>query len=87
MQKKITKKEEKRANDLKVKFSKVHNEIFEIQKQIERLNLQSESLILHLESLRQEEKKFMNDLSEKYGSGTLDPLQMTYTTNEREKQI
>ena len=83
MEKKITKKEESRANQIKVEFFEVHSQIGQIQKEMDLMNQKAESLIEKLGSLRKEEVKFMESLKEKYGEGTLVPFTLTYKINEK----
>lgn len=84
MEKKITKEEEKKAIRIKKEFSKVHDQISSIQEEMGLLNQKAEELIKKLESLRSEESKFVESLSEKYGDGILDPFKMTYKTIKNE---
>ena len=84
MEKKITPEEEKRANQIKVEFTEVHNQIAKIQEEMEDLNRKAESLILSLESIRKDESDFVKELEEKYGEGFLDPFNMTYTIKNNE---
>ena len=81
MNKKISTKEKQKAQDLKSEFSKVHDQISEIQDQMFQLNTKAENLIEQLEKLRGEERNFMESLRKKYGEGSLDPMSLTYTTN------
>ena len=54
MNKKISTKEKQKAQDLKSEFSKVHDQISEIQDQMFQLNTKAENLIEQLEKLRGE---------------------------------
>ena len=90
MDKKISPKEEKRANQIKNEFSEVHTQISNIQEEMNLLNKKAEKLIHSLELIRKEELDFLNSLTEKYGEGSLDPFKMTYKiieNNERKEQI
>ena len=74
----LTPKEAKKANDLKLEFSKVRSEIQEVEKKMESLNFEAGTLIQKLEGLRDDEKNLMEFLQEKYGPGTLDPIKLIY---------
>jgi hypothetical protein len=47
---------------------------------MERLTHKAGTLVRELERLRDEEKKFVEDLQEKYGEGKLDPYKLVYTS-------
>lgn len=85
MDKKISAKEEKEANDLKSRFNEVHDQIFKIQEEINSLNEKSKDLLQDLKGLRDEEIEFMLKLKTKYGEGSLNPFTMIYTKKENEK--
>lgn len=85
MDKKISVKEEKEANDLKSRFNEVHDQIFKIQEEINSLNEKSKDLLQDLNELRDEEIEFMLKLKNKYGEGSLNPFTMIYTKKENEK--
>lgn len=84
MEKKITKKEEKEANKIKSNFIEVHNQISQIQQEMNLLNQKAEGLIEKLQILRKEESNFIFLLEKKYGEGILDPFNMTYKIKENE---
>lgn len=84
MEKRITREEESRANKIKGEFIEVHDQISEIQKEMDLLNERSKFLIGRLETLREDESKFILSLEEKYGQGTLDPFKMIYKIKENE---
>ena len=78
MKKRLTKKEFNKAEMIKVEFSRVRDEISEIQEKMEALNLQAGTLMRELEDLREAEREFIKDLTKKYGDGKLDPFSMIY---------
>lgn len=78
MQKRLTKKEFNKAEMIKAEFSRVRDEISEIQEKMNHLNLEAGTLLRELESLREAEKEFVDDLGKKYGDGKLNPFTMTY---------
>jgi len=84
MKKNLTTKEEKRARNLKTKFTDVHAQIQGVQIEIEMMNRRAESLIKELNELREEEIKFIGDLGTKYGPGKLDPFTLIYKIEENE---
>jgi len=84
MEKNLTIKEEKRARNLKIKFTDVHAQIQGVQIEIEMMNKRAETLIKQLNELRDEEIEFVKDLESKYGPGKLDPFTLIYDTKEDE---
>lgn len=86
MEKNLTTQEEKRARNLKTKFTSVHSQIQGVQIEIELMNKRAEELIKHLNELRDEEVEFVKDLESKYGKGKLDPFTLIYETKENGKK-
>ena len=84
MEKNLNTKEEKRARNLKTKFTDVHAQIQGVQLEIEMMNKRAEGLIKHLNELRDEEIEFVKDLESKYGPGKLNPFTLIYDTKENE---
>ena len=84
MEKNLNIKEEKRARNLKTKFTDVHAQIQGVQLEIEMMNKRAEGLIKHLNELRDEEIEFVKDLESKYGPGKLNPFTLIYDTKENE---
>jgi septation ring formation regulator EzrA len=82
MEKKITEDELSNIRRIMRDFSFVHHQINEISSEINNLNKKSENLVDNLEKIRKEESEFLGILSEKYGSGILDPFKMVYITQE-----
>jgi Skp family chaperone for outer membrane proteins len=76
----LTSDEKKLANDLKVRFAEVRSEIRSIEEEMESLTHKAGTLVRDLEHLRDEEKRFIQDLQQKYGEGKLDPYKLVYTT-------
>ncbi len=85
MEKKITTPEKKRAEKIKEQFSEIHQEISQVQSEMDQLNQKAEGLIKILGDLREEEKKFIGSLEEKYGKGSLDPFKMIYKIEEQKQ--
>ena len=84
MEKNLNIKEEKRARNLKTKFTDVHAQIQGVQIEIEMMNKRAEGLIKQLNELREEEIEFVKDLESKYGPGKLNPFTLIYDTKENE---
>ena len=84
MEKNLNTKEEKRARNLKTKFTDVHAQIQGVQIEIEMMNKRAEGLIKQLNELRDEEIEFVKDLESKYGPGKLNPFTLIYDTKENE---
>jgi ribosomal protein S24E len=84
MEKNLNIKEEKRARNLKTKFTDVHAQIQGVQIEIEMMNKMAEGLIKQLNELRDEEIEFVKDLESKYGPGKLNPFTLIYDTKENE---
>ena len=84
MEKNLNRKEEKRARNLKTKFTDVHAQIQGVQIEIEMMNKRAEGLIKQLNELRDEEIEFVKDLESKYGPGKLNPFTLIYDTKENE---
>jgi hypothetical protein len=84
MEKNLNTKEEKRARNLKTKFTDVHAQIQGVQLEIEMMNKRAEGLIKQLNELRDEEIEFVKDLESKYGPGKLNPFTLIYDTKENE---
>ena len=85
MEKNLNRKEEKRARNLKTKFTDVHAQIQGVQIEIEMMNKRAEGLIKQLNELRDEEIEFVKDLESKYGPGKLNPFTLIYDTKENEE--
>jgi hypothetical protein len=74
----LTNVEKERLLRLSKKFIKVHQDIFKIEDSIKSMQERSYKLIDELEKCRNSEKDFIKDLTQKYGSGSLDPLTLTW---------
>jgi uncharacterized coiled-coil DUF342 family protein len=85
MNKEITTSEKKRAEEIKGQFSEVHQEISQIQSEMDHLNQKAEGLIKILEKLREEEREFISSLEKKYGRGSLDPFEMIYKIEDHQQ--
>jgi len=74
----LTNVEKERLVRLSKQFIKVHQDILKIEDTIKSMQERSYKLIDELEKCRNSEKDFIKDLTQKYGSGSLDPLTLTW---------
>lgn len=78
MQTPLTQDEMISAEDLKIQFSRVLEDISIVDVKIKNLQTEAGHLLTKLENLRNSEKAFMTRLSDKYGSGALEPFKLIY---------
>ena len=83
---KFTEKELQTLNDLQVKYNTITNQFgqlaiakLNLDKQTEVVNDQEFKLQEELDQAREEEQKILNDITEKYGPGQLDPQSGVFT--------
>ena len=83
---KFTEKELQSLNDLQVKYNTITNQFgqlaiakLNLEKQTEVVNDQEFKLQEELEQAREEEQGILNDITEKYGPGQLDPQTGVFT--------
>ena len=83
---KFTEKELQTLNDLQVKYNTITNQFgqlaiakLNLEKQTEVVNDQEFKLQEELEQAREEEQGILNDITEKYGPGQLDPQSGVFT--------
>ena len=83
---KFTEKELESLNDLQVKYNTITNQFgqlaiakLNLEKQTEVVNDQEFKLQEELEQAREEEQGILNDITEKYGPGQLDPQSGVFT--------
>tara|TARA_Y100000310_G_scaffold95816_1_gene93603 strand:- start:396 stop:701 length:306 start_codon:yes stop_codon:yes gene_type:complete len=83
---KFTEKELQSLNDLQVKYNTITNQFgqlaiakLNLEKQTEVVNDQEFKLQEELEQAREEEQGILNDITEKYGPGQLDPQSGVFT--------
>ena len=72
---------------LSSKYITVHNEIIKVEKSIKQLEEKSADLIKELEECRNDEKKFMEIMAEKYGPGSLNPMNLCWEKKLNENVI
>ena len=83
---KFTEEELQSLNDLQVKYNTITNQFgqlaiakLNLDKQTEVVNDQEFKLQEELDQAREEEQKILNDITEKYGPGQLDPQSGVFT--------
>ena len=83
---KFTEKELESLNDLQVKYNTITNQFgqlaiakLNLEKQTEVVNDQEFKLQEELDQAREEEQGILNDITEKYGPGQLDPQSGVFT--------
>lgn len=75
---KLTKKEKEIANNLKLKFSIIREELQIVEVKMLDLDKEAGTLVRKLELLRDQENDLRTNLENKYGQGKLDPINLTY---------
>jgi hypothetical protein len=75
---KLTKKEKEIANNLKLKFSIIREELQIVEVKMIDLDKEAGTLVRKLELLRDQENDLRTNLENKYGQGKLDPINLTY---------
>ena len=83
---KFTEEELQSLNDLQVKYNTITNQFgqlaiakLNLEKQTEVVNDQEFKLQEELDQAREEEQGILNDITEKYGPGQLDPQSGVFT--------
>ena len=83
---KFTEEELQSLNDLQVKYNTITNQFgqlaiakLNLEKQTEVVNDQEFKLQEELEQAREQEQEILNDITEKYGPGQLDPQSGVFT--------
>jgi oligoribonuclease NrnB/cAMP/cGMP phosphodiesterase (DHH superfamily) len=75
----LQEKEISEAKSITNDFRSVHDEIMSIQEKMDGLQKESSFLIEKLNHIRSREENFIEDLKNKYGKGSLNPFDLTYT--------
>ncbi len=78
MEMELSKKEKEIANDLKLKFSIVREELQIVESKMLELDKEAGTLVRKLELLRDQESELRLNLEKKYGQGKLDPINLIY---------
>ena len=87
--KKFTEEEMKEIKAIQEKYVSLQRDLGQLsiarirmEQQIEEMNDAEEKLIAAFKKTQEDEKKFIDKVTEKYGEGTLDPQTGTFTPNK-----
>jgi len=81
---KFTEDELKQVQNFQTNYASIQNQFGQIKMAVLRLEQQEIDLEGSLKSLQDEEKKFLDKITEKYGQGTLNPETGVFTPNKSE---
>lgn len=79
---KLTKTEKDEIVKLSTDFVSIHQEMRQIEGEIEKLRKKADLLEKNLNGCREKEKKFTKKLYSKYGEGRLDPINLEWVSGE-----
>ena len=79
---KFTDEELKSIEDIRVKYSEITQRFGQLSLTEYNLELQVKKAHTDFESIRAEEQKVLNGITEKYGPGTLDPNTGVFTPSD-----
>ena len=79
---KFTDEELKSIEDIRVKYSEITQRFGQLSLTKYNLDLQEKKAHTDFESIRAEEQKVLNAITEKYGPGTLDPNTGVFTPSD-----
>lgn len=82
----LTPQEREKIMSLSKDFVEIHQAIMKVEETIKEMESLASTLIEKLDSCRGEEFRFVSELSDKYGEGTLNPFTLTWEIKE-EKEI
>jgi len=74
----LTREEKSTIMEISSEFIDIHREIVTVEETIKRMTERSSDLIDKLERCRERERAFVCSLSDKYGDGELDPMNLTW---------
>lgn len=74
----LTGEEKNVIMEISSEFIDIHREIVTVEDTIKRMTERSTDLINKLERCREKERQFVCSLSEKYGDGELDPMNLSW---------
>jgi hypothetical protein len=83
----LTSDEKNEILDLSRDFVSIHHEIVVVEKEIKRLEELSSELISRLSECRERETIFTNNLSAKYGEGSLDAINLAWKKEELVNEV
>jgi hypothetical protein len=81
---KFTEDELKQVQDIQANYVNVQNQFGQLKMAQIRLDNQEVELEDSLKSIQDEEKKFLDGITDKYGQGTLNPETGVFTPNKSE---
>ena len=81
---KFTKEELKQVKNIQTSYASVQNQFGQLKLAQIRLDKQEVDLENALTSIQEEEKKFLDGITEKYGQGSLNPETGVFTPNKSE---
>ena len=76
--KNLTREEKNVIMEISTEFIDIHREIVTVEETIKRMTERSSELIEKLERCREKERVFVCSLSDKYGDGELDPMNLAW---------
>jgi len=82
----LTSQEREKIMSLSKDFVEIHQEIMKVEETIKEMESRASSLVSKLDSCRNEEFRFVSELSDKYGEGSLNPFTLTWEI-KKEKEI
>ena len=81
---KFTKDELTQVQNIQKSYANVQNQFGQLKMAQLRLDEQEVDLELNVKSIQDEEKKFLDGITEKYGQGSLNPETGVFTPNKSE---
>lgn len=78
---KLNKTEKEEIIELSNEFVSIHQEIMNIEDEIQKSREKADQLIRILEQCREKEKDFTKKMYSKYGEGRLDPINLKWIKN------
>ena len=79
---KFTEEELKQVQNIQASYSNIQNQFGQLKMAQIRLDNQEIDLENSLQKIKEEEKKFLDSITDKYGQGTLDPETGVFTPTE-----
>lgn len=83
----LTSQEREKLMSLSKDFVEIHQEIMKVEETIKDMESRASVLIEKLDSCRSEEFRFVSELSDKYGEGSLNPFTLTWDVKEKKEVI
>lgn len=82
----LTSQEKEKLMLLSKDFVEIHQGIMKVDETIREMESKASSLISQLDACRNNEFRFVSELSDKYGEGSLNPFTLTWEI-KKEKEI